>query len=91
MRRAIRYNRNLLASRSRSARTARGGQAQKEHEAIYEAIRNADPEQARLAARTHVENTGVRLRSTSGLLKPVGRVGRLQPVADGGSSGGRIR
>jgi DNA-binding FadR family transcriptional regulator len=65
------YRRNLLASRARSASTARGEQAQKEHEAIYEAIRKGDPELARRAARKHVENTGSRLRSAGALLKPV--------------------
>jgi DNA-binding FadR family transcriptional regulator len=64
------YRRNLLASRARSASTARGEQAQKEHEAIYEAIRKGDPELARRAARRHVENTGARLRSAGTLLKP---------------------
>jgi len=66
------YRRNLLASRARSAKTARGEQAQKEHDAIYEAIRKGDPDAARTAARKHVENTGVRLRSAGMLLKPVG-------------------
>jgi GntR family transcriptional regulator, transcriptional repressor for pyruvate dehydrogenase complex len=64
------YRRNLIASRARSAKTARGEQAQKEHEAIYEAVRKGDPELARKAARRHVENTGVRLRSAGTLLKP---------------------
>jgi GntR family transcriptional repressor for pyruvate dehydrogenase complex len=64
------YRRNLLASRARSAKTARGEQAQKEHEAIYEAIRKGDPDLARRASRTHVENTGTRLRTAAGLLKP---------------------
>jgi GntR family transcriptional regulator, transcriptional repressor for pyruvate dehydrogenase complex len=67
------YRRNLLVSRARSAKTARGEQAQKEHEAIYAAIRKGDPELARNAARKHVENTGARLRSAGGLLKPVAR------------------
>ncbi len=58
------------ASNWRSARTARGEQAQKEHEAIYEAVRKGDAELARAAARRHVENTGTRLRSADSLLKP---------------------
>lgn len=57
------YRRNLLASRARSARAARAEQAQKEHEAIYEAIAAGDVAGAREAARRHVENTGLRLRS----------------------------
>lgn len=65
------YRRNLLASRARSANTSRGEQAQKEHEALYEAIRNGDPALARRAARKHVENTGTRLRSAGALLKPL--------------------
>lgn len=70
------YQRNLLASRSRSAKTARGELAQKEHEAIYAAIRKGDPELARRAARQHVENTGRRLRIAGGLLEPVPRARR---------------
>ena len=68
------YSRNLLASRAHSARTARGEQAQKEHEAIYAAIERQDIEQARLAARRHIENTGERLRTTGNLLKPASRI-----------------
>ena len=67
------YRRNLLASRARSAKMARGEQAQMEHEAIYAAIRKGNPDLARRAARKHVEGTGARLRSAGGLLKPIER------------------
>jgi GntR family transcriptional repressor for pyruvate dehydrogenase complex len=57
------YRRNLEVSRTRSAKTSgRGRHAQDEHLAVYEAIKNGDPEAARRAARTHVENTGLRLK-----------------------------
>jgi DNA-binding FadR family transcriptional regulator len=57
------YQRNLLVSRGRSARSAgRAEQAQEEHEAIYAAIETGNAEAARLAVRRHVENTGERIR-----------------------------
>jgi GntR family transcriptional repressor for pyruvate dehydrogenase complex len=60
------YRRNLLVSRTRSARMkGRGEHAQKEHEAIFQAIRIGDADAARGAARTHVENTGLRLTAAS--------------------------
>ena len=56
------YRRNLVVSRSRSAKTANRGQyAQKEHEAIYRAIEKGDADAARAAARSHTENTARRL------------------------------
>jgi GntR family transcriptional regulator, transcriptional repressor for pyruvate dehydrogenase complex len=58
------YRRNLVVSRTRSAKTTgRGRHAQGEHVAVFEAIKNGDPEAARLAARIHVENTGLRLKA----------------------------
>jgi GntR family transcriptional repressor for pyruvate dehydrogenase complex len=58
------YQRNLLVSRGRSARSAgRAEQAQKEHEAIFAAIAAGDPNAARSAVRRHVENTGERIRT----------------------------
>ncbi|ARP85689.1 FadR/GntR family transcriptional regulator [Bordetella genomosp. 9] len=59
---------NLLVSRSRSAKLAgRASQAQREHEALFEAIEAGDPEAARDRARTHVEHTEARLRSSQAL------------------------
>lgn len=68
------YRHNLVVSRERSAKLApRGRLAQQEHEAIYQAILAGDADAARQAARTHVENTGSRLRSAGELLAPVRR------------------
>jgi GntR family transcriptional regulator, transcriptional repressor for pyruvate dehydrogenase complex len=65
------YRRNLLLSRSRSAKTKnRGKPAQEEHEAIFQAIAQGDADAARRAARIHVENTAARLRAAgNGVMK----------------------
>jgi GntR family transcriptional repressor for pyruvate dehydrogenase complex len=66
------YRRNLLVSRSKSAKTkSRSKYAQAEHEAIFLAIEKGDAQAARVAARVHVENTAARLRATSGTGKQV--------------------
>jgi GntR family transcriptional regulator, transcriptional repressor for pyruvate dehydrogenase complex len=57
------YQRNLLVSRGSSARADRAAHAQREHAAIFEAIRAGDADRARGAVRVHVENTGSRLRT----------------------------
>ncbi|HVL09547.1 MAG TPA: FadR/GntR family transcriptional regulator [Burkholderiaceae bacterium] len=76
------YKKNLLASRSRSAKASRGELAQAEHERIVEAIRKGDAELARAAARTHLENTASRLRSSTGILRPVSKNrGGAKPAA----------
>jgi GntR family transcriptional repressor for pyruvate dehydrogenase complex len=59
---------NLRVSRSRSAKLAgRASQAQREHETLFAAIEAGDPEAARDHARTHVEHTEARLRSTQAM------------------------
>lgn len=76
------YRRNLVVSRSRSAKTANRSQyAQKEHEAIYRAIKLGDAEAARAAARTHTENTARRLgeHSTPLTRKPAARLRVEEP------------
>jgi len=53
----------LKVSRRRSARIAgRPLDAQREHRAIFEAIRDEDPERALAAARRHIDNTEARLQ-----------------------------
>lgn len=54
--------RNLQVSRTRSAKARRGTDAQHEHQLLFEAIEQGDPELARQLARNHIENTETRLR-----------------------------
>ncbi len=68
------YKANLVESRSRSAKAARGEHAQAEHQAIYEAIQQGDPDRARATARAHLDNTAARLKTSNGLLRPTGRL-----------------
>ena len=57
---------NITVSRERSSRrSGRGDAAQAEHEALYLAIEQGDPEMARVCARRHIENTGLRLMESS--------------------------
>ncbi|WP_051469746.1 FadR/GntR family transcriptional regulator [Chelativorans sp. J32] len=57
---------NITVSRERSSRvTGRGSAAQAEHEALYLAIEQGDPEMARICARRHIENTRLRLMENS--------------------------
>lgn len=64
--------RNLQVSRTRSAKARRSTDAQREHQLLFDAIEDGDPELARQLARNHIENTETRLRERlvySGYLK----------------------
>ncbi|MEX2631013.1 MAG: FadR/GntR family transcriptional regulator [Tistlia sp.] len=57
---------NISVSRRHSARRRqRSAEAQREHQAVYDAIEAGDPEAARQAMRRHVDNTARRLAAVA--------------------------
>ncbi|MBS0248394.1 MAG: FadR family transcriptional regulator [Proteobacteria bacterium] len=77
---------NIALSRDNSSRHHRAAQSQSEHRAIFKAIQARDPEEARSAVRSHLENTALRLNEyaelTSGSTKKPQAGGKRQKRTD---------